>query len=408
MTGKPRGLWKALLIRPVLYAIPFGVLFSFLQGEGLATLPLYYAVSVGFAIIISAFIEANRAWVAPRLVPPDRPPGPPSPLVIASFATAGMLGSVTSAALLHFTIAPQTFGSGRAIVVMLLFSAGFMALFLGWIYSTRMSRLYVQRVREEAERTAREEQEMKVAAAVQQALLPPRLRTGPGYAAAGASIPCRTIGGDFFEYFDLPGGRVGFALGDVAGKGPPAALLAARVQGVFMSNVGTKDDSSPAATMTRVNQALLSRPIEARFATMAYLILSPDGRLVSCSAGHNPVYVIGADGTERRLDRGGLMIGAFEGVSYEEEAIDLRSGDTVVLYSDGATDAENPEGEQFGDDRFRALLFDGNRPEEPPAMLDRVLCSVQAFAADRPLADDVTVLIVRYQAARSPNLRPEP
>src|SRR5262249_46363356 len=209
--------------------------------------------------IISAFIEANRAWVAPRLVPPGRPPGPPSPLVIASFAIAGMLGSLTSAAILHFTIAPQTFGSGRAIVLLLLISGGFMALFLGWIYSTRMSRLYVQRVREEAERTAREEQEMRVAAAVQQALLPPRLREGPGYEAAGASIPCRTIGGDFFEYFDLPDGRLGFALGDVAGKGPPAALLAARVQGVFMSNVGVDGVSGPADTMVRVNQALLSR-----------------------------------------------------------------------------------------------------------------------------------------------------
>ena len=403
MTRKPkekRNLWKALLFRPLLYAIPFGILFSFLQGNGLATLASYCFVSFGFAVIISSFIEANRAWVAPRLVPPDSPPGPPRPLVIASFAVAGMLGSLTSAALLHFTIAPQAFGSGRAIVMLLLISAGFMALFLGWIYSTRMSRLYVQRVREEAERTVREEQEMRVAAAVQQALLPPRLRAGPRYTAAGASIPCRTIGGDFFEYFDLPGGRVGFALGDVAGKGPPAALLAARVQGVFLSNLGADGDSSPAATMTRVNQTLLGRPIEARFATMAYLILSPDGRLVSCSAGHNPAYVIVADGSERRLDRGGLMIGAFEGVSYEQESIELRSGDTIVLYSDGASDAENPDGEQFGEDRFRALLLEGDRREEPRDMLDRVLGSIQAFAGDRPLADDVTVLIVRYQGSR--------
>ena len=393
----PSVLLGRLLLRPLLYAIPFGAFFSFLEGRGLATLGDYTVVSFGFAVIISAFIEANRAWVAPRLVPPDSPPGPPSPLVIASFAVAGMLGSLTSAALLHFTIAPGAFGSGRAIVLLLLISAGFMALFLGWIYSTRMSRLYVQRVREEAERTAREEQEMRVAAAVQQALLPPRLRAGQGYAAAGASIPCRTIGGDFFEYFDLPDGGFGFALGDVAGKGPPAALLAARVQGVFLSNVTLDGVSGPADTMARVNQALLSRPIEARFATMAYLILSPDGRLVSCSAGHNPAYVLGADGSERRLDRGGLMIGAFDGVSYEEESIGLRSGDTIVLYSDGATDAENPDGEQFGDERLRSLLLEGDRREEPPDMLDRILRSIQTFAADRALADDVTVLIVRYQ-----------
>ena len=390
------GPFGRLVLRPVLYGLPFALFFSYLQGRGMATLGPYYIASIYFAFVITLFVEANRAWVVPRLRVDRR--GPPSRRVMASFALAGLLGSIAAGALLHFTIAPGTFGSERAIVLLLLFSVIFIVLVMGMIYARRMQGLLVQRIRDEAEREVRKEQEMRVAAAIQQALLPPRIRSGASYSAAGASIPCRTIGGNFFEYFDLPDGRLGFALGDVAGKGPPAAILAAMVQGIFTTNVSADGAQSPAATLTRVNRALCRRPIETRFATMAYMILAPDGTLVSCSAGHNHAFVIGADGSERRLGCGGLLVGAFETATYEEESLKLSPGDTIVLWSDGVSDAESPAGEQFGEDRFRSLLFDGGKPQEPPLLLDRVLQSVQAFAADRPLADDVTVLIVRFEA----------
>jgi serine phosphatase RsbU (regulator of sigma subunit) len=383
-------LWR-LLIRPILFAIPFALFFCFLQGSAFDKLGDYYVASLFFSFAITLAIEATSRWVAPRLVPPGHPQsGQAHPLQIASYAVAAMLGSVAAAIILNFTIAPNTFGTGRDIVMLLVFSAIFTGLFLSVIYATRMRRLFIQRIREET----REEDEMRTAAEFQQALLPPRIRAGRGYAAAGASIPCRTIGGDFFEYFDLPDERVGFALGDVAGKGPSAALLAAMVQGIFTTHV--EGDDGPATTLSRVNQALYRRGIEARFVTIAYMVLTPDGRLVSCSAGHNPAYLIGGDGVVRRLEKGGLMVGPFEDATYEEEVVALRSGDTLVLYSDGVTDAESPSGEQFGEERLYTILADRGAGRTPKEILDRVLDATTSFAAGHPPADDITVLVVRY------------
>ena len=392
-------LWR-LLLRPLLFAIPFALFFCFLQGSGFDKLGDYYIGAAFFSFTITLAIAANRRWVAPRLIPADQTrAGPPQALQIASYAVAAMLGSVAAGVILHYTIAPSTFGTGRDIMLLLMFSAMFTVLFLGVIYARRSQRLLIQRIREEAENRTREEQELRVAAEIQQALLPPRIRAGRGYAAAGASIPCRTIGGDFFEYFDLPGERVGFALGDVAGKGPPAAILAAMVQGIFTTHVD-KDDG-PAATLTRVNQALYKRGIETRFATIAYMVLTPDGRLVSCSAGHNPAYLLGRDGAVRRLEKGGLLVGAFGDATYEEEAVTLHPGDTLVLFSDGVTDAESPSGEQFGEERLYSVLADRKAGRAPEEILESVLHATRLFAAGHPPADDITVLVVRYLGSPS-------
>src|SRR6187401_3179804 len=121
----------------------------------------------------------------------------------------------------------------------------------------------------------RMEREMAIAAAVQHTLLCRTQHAGPFFEVAGASLPCRAIGGDFLEYLDLPGGAVGIALGDVSGKGPAAALVAAMVQGMF--SVVAIESPSPSAALAGVNQALCRRGIEPRFATLAYGVLTPDG-----------------------------------------------------------------------------------------------------------------------------------
>ncbi|HET9251184.1 MAG TPA: PP2C family protein-serine/threonine phosphatase [Candidatus Eisenbacteria bacterium] len=381
-----------LVLRPLLLSVPFALFFHTLFGDEWSDLPDFYVAALVFSLSISAMIEVNRAWIAPRLVPPDRD-RPGHPLEIASFAVAAMLGSVIAAVLLQFTIAPGMFGSGRQILTVLLFGVVFTGLFLGVIYAVQMQRLVIQRARE----TAREERELELAAEVQKALLPPKTRSGPTYRAAGASLACRTIGGDFFETFDLPDGRLGFALGDVAGKGPSAAILAGLTQGVFTSHVG--DGDGPATTLTRVNRAICRRAVESRFATIAYLILAPDGTLRASSAGHLPVFVARTDGSTLWLSKGGLLAGAFEDATYEEDEIALRPGDTVVVYSDGLTDAENPAGEQFGDDRLRAALQDASRLDSPETALDTVLLDVQRFASGQPQADDITLLVVRYDGA---------
>src|SRR5204863_6106470 len=122
-----------------------------------------------------------------------------------------------------------------------------------------------------------------------------------------------------YDYFTLAGGAFGFALGDVAGKGPSAALLTAMIQGIFAAHVGTV--TSAARLMTLANEGLLRRSIQSRFATLVYGALARDGRLTYCNAGHNPPMLIGSGGV-RRLETGGLILGLFPQATYEEETLD--------------------------------------------------------------------------------------
>jgi hypothetical protein len=262
---KKSGLLWRIVLRPLVFAVPFAIFFQVLSGSPPANFPSYYLASLIFAVTILLFVEANRRWVAPRLTAKGKPKtGGPLVLEIASYALSSILGSLTAALILNSTLAPGFLGSVVDIVRVLLFAIVFSALFLGVIYAMNIQRRYIGQVRREAETMVREEQEMRVAAEIQQALLPPRSRVSSTYAAVAATIPCRTIGGDFFDYFDLPGGGLGFILADVAGKGPSAAIMAANVQGIFASHVTSND--GPAAVLKRVNQALYRRTVETRFA----------------------------------------------------------------------------------------------------------------------------------------------
>ena len=247
----------------------------------------------------------------------------------------------------------------------------------------------------EAAEKARLERDLLVAAEIQRALLPePRYETAHMELAA-STVPCRTIGGDFYDYLDVGDGAVGVTLGDVAGKGPPAALLAAVVQSIFAAQAGLSAD--PAVTMTRINAALMRRSIEARFATMFYAVLYPDGRLSYSNAGHEPPVIVGSAASARPLDTGGVVLGLFNGASYEAETIQLSPGDTLVVSSDGITEARDVRGEEFGRDRVvQAVAGTGGLGAE--AVLDRLLVAVRDFSRGAPQADDVTALVVKYRA----------
>jgi len=153
------------------------------------------------------------------------------------------------------------------------------------------------RLYREALDKAKFEQELKVAAAIQQSLLPAGNREGGFFSTAAASIACRAVGGDFFDYVDLPTHQFGFILGDVAGKGSPAALLAAAVLGMFSAEATYQ--ASPAPLITRLNLGLFRRAIESLFLTTFYGMLSPDGSFTYCNAGHNPPLLVTADGIRR-------------------------------------------------------------------------------------------------------------
>jgi sigma-B regulation protein RsbU (phosphoserine phosphatase) len=239
---------------------------------------------------------------------------------------------------------------------------------------------------------ARMEQEMRIAAEIQQALLPKAGRVGAFFRAAASSLPCRSIGGDFYDYVDLPDGLFGFALGDVAGKGPPAALLSAMMQGIFAAQAAASDP--PSRTIARVNLALYRRGIESRFVTLMYGALAADGRLTYCNAGHNPPLVIGQSGV-RRLETGGPIVGLFEGATFEEETVQLARGDWLIVFSDGVSEALSVDGEEFGEARI-VETAQRHLAIQPPEMLQAIFADVRVFTKGAAQNDDITALVLRY------------
>ena len=242
---------------------------------------------------------------------------------------------------------------------------------------------------------AKMEQEMRIAAEIQQALLPKAGHAGAFFRTAASSLPCRSIGGDFYDYVDLPTGAFGFALGDVAGKGPPAALLSAMMQGIFAAQAAASD--TPSQTIKRVNHALYKRGIESRFVTLMYGTLEPDGRLTYCNAGHNPPLILGAAGV-RRLEVGGPIVGLFEAAKFEEETVELSPGDVLLVFSDGVSEALSADGEEYGEERIITTVR--RHPGAPPAdLLQAIFADVRTFTKGAPQSDDITALVLRYGPA---------
>jgi steroid delta-isomerase-like uncharacterized protein len=245
---------------------------------------------------------------------------------------------------------------------------------------------------------AQHEHELKVAASIQQSLLPASRYSGRGFAVAASSVPCRAIGGDFFDYFHLPRGGFAFVLGDVAGKGPPAALLASLLQGIFTANA--LRDGTPAGLLSQANEALVRRAIEARFATAVYGVLDRRGRLTYCNAGHNPPLLVGRTGV-RRLECGGMVVGAFEGAVFDDDTQQLEPGDVLVAYSDGLTEARDPRGEEFGEERLLSCVK-AHCTLSATDLMECLLATVHQFSEGTAQTDDLTMLVLSYTGESSP------
>ena len=248
------------------------------------------------------------------------------------------------------------------------------------------------RLYREALDKAKFEQELQVAAAIQQSLLPVANREGAVLLDGG-------------RVDRLPRGRrrllrlrrsadrpVRLHHRRRGGKGSPAALLAAAVLGMFSAEATYQTGAAP--LMTRLNHGLFRRAIEARFLTSFYGMLSPDGSLTYCNAGHNAPLLVTKSGI-RRLETGGVVLGLFDTASYEEETLKLEPGDLIVLFSDGVTEAMNAEDEEFTDDRLIACA-NAHRGKAPQQVLDALLADVHAFCAGEAQSDDVTAVLVRY------------
>ena len=248
------------------------------------------------------------------------------------------------------------------------------------------ARLYQEVVERE-----RVTQELRIAAQMQQSLLPPAYHRAAYAELSAVTTPCRAVGGDLFDYAIRPDGQLSFAVADVAGKGTSAALLTAVVQGLFAAEAEALD--SPAVVVSRVNSALCRRAIGARFVTAFYGQLGAGGDLTYCNAGHNPPFLL-SGGTVKRLEVGGTVMGLFDRGVYETGHERVQPGDVVVLYSDGVTEAENVAGEEVGDDRLLGWLRQASA-KSATDVVNAIQRDLAAFCASATTHDDVTVMVVK-------------
>jgi sigma-B regulation protein RsbU (phosphoserine phosphatase) len=236
--------------------------------------------------------------------------------------------------------------------------------------------------------------EIEIASQIQRTLLPKSLPNLPDVAVAGSTLSCHSVGGDCFDVIELGGGRHGFFVGDVSGKGISAALLATLLQGVFFTTAAM--DIALAGIFQRVNLYLCERSGEDRYATVFYGILDKSGRFEYVNAGHVPPLLRRKSGALEGLGSANFPVGMFVEAEYESARVNLDPGDFLVIYTDGVSEASNPRNEMFEEARLRDIMekFTGNTVEE---LGDSIREGMRAFTEGAPQSDDVTILVIQYK-----------
>ena len=249
------------------------------------------------------------------------------------------------------------------------------------------------RLHREAVEKEKMEREIEIAASIQRTILPATLPAVSGILLAAGNRPTRQVGGDFYDVYPLPDGRVAFCVADVAGKGIPAALLVSTVHACIHLLVEAGANDLP-GLVARANRHLARFSATRKFVTLFMALYDPSDRsLRYVNAGHNPGILLRSDSVEL-LPSGGVPIGMFETARHVESRTALSPGDLVVLYSDGITEAVDAKDEEFGMDRLTRLLEEG-RALPPNVLKDRIFAAVETFTRGVPQYDDQTVLVAR-------------
>jgi sigma-B regulation protein RsbU (phosphoserine phosphatase) len=251
------------------------------------------------------------------------------------------------------------------------------------------ARLY-EALRRNEERLGRE---LRIARDVQRALFPEGSPAGPGWEASAHFRPARELGGDLYDFYDMGGGLLGVATGDVAGKGVPAALYAAFASGTVRSRAFER--RSPADLLTRVNRTLRRRGIEGLFCTLAYALFDFQDRTLSLanSGLPYPLHFRAKTGEAAPMTVSGLPLGTFDGTTYEEASVDLEKGDVFVFYTDGLVEALRGR-EEYGVDRLLRGL-EAHARASATAIGERLLEDLHGFIEDVPPADDLTLIVFK-------------
>ena len=236
--------------------------------------------------------------------------------------------------------------------------------------------------------------ELDVASQMQQSILPTSFPATAEYEIYGSMVPARNVGGDFFDILNMENGRIGLAVADVSDKGVPAALFMMSSRTLLKgSAIGM---GAPGSVLTEVNSLLNENNETMMFVTLVYAVYDPEtGVLTYANGGHcNPLVVHPGGNSTELPQTGGVALGVMPGLDYREEHTTLNPGDTMILYTDGVSEAMNAEGEEFGVERLQQL-FAEQPPSSARAAIETILGGVSDFAGGTPQSDDVTCLVLR-------------
>ncbi|HTH38077.1 MAG TPA: SpoIIE family protein phosphatase [Pyrinomonadaceae bacterium] len=245
------------------------------------------------------------------------------------------------------------------------------------------------------ERLERErmEHELELATEIQQRFQPSGPPLVPGYEFQGISFSCYEIGGDYYDFIERRDGRMLIALGDVSGKGTAAALLMSSLHAAIHAQISA--NSSLERTVSSVNQYLAENTPTNRFVTLFAAELDPaTGKFTYINAGHNPPLIGRLDGSIEQLSSGGFPLGIIPTAEFEQGEIELRPGESLVIYSDGVSEANNLNGDEFGLDRL-ANVIKSNLTASAAGLRDRVESALSSFTKTAPANDDITLVIVK-------------
>jgi sigma-B regulation protein RsbU (phosphoserine phosphatase) len=239
------------------------------------------------------------------------------------------------------------------------------------------------------------QREMNLARQIQTNLLPKNPPVLPGYDISGISIPAKEVGGDYYDFILLPDDRLVFCLGDVSGKGIPAALLMANLQATLRGQ--TLGTSCARECLYHSNTLLYNSTDSEKFATLFYAILDIRAhRLCYANAGHNYPFLISQDGTIQRLKTIGIPLGFMARFEFSEHSVSLNRGDLLVAFSDGISEAMNSFAEEYGEQKLQEVIY-AHRNESAHVMMQTIIDSVNQFASGNEQTDDMTLICIKRQ-----------
>jgi sigma-B regulation protein RsbU (phosphoserine phosphatase) len=239
----------------------------------------------------------------------------------------------------------------------------------------------------------RQDRELEIAREIQRSLFPRTLPAVQGFELAALSRSCYQVGGDYYDFIPLRDGRLATVIADVSGKGTPASIMMASVHASLQAMAGS---ARPTEMLERLNRFLYDNSQPSRYVTLFYGELDPARRaLAYVTAGHIPPYLRRADGRQERLRAGGPVIGLLEDVAFEAGEVTLAPGDRIAVVTDGATEAMDPHGDEFGDARVFAALSSVPADADAQATLAGVVAAVDGWTGEAGCTDDLTVLTLR-------------